>query len=159
MAQVTTLATYGTPVAYGLMAGLFGGAPVNEMDFALQLAGPVPTTFLPPYPTQQCQAAVQGVSIVIQVLDTNGNPVSLRAVTGMKLVTVRPNGVIVENPAAFYTNGLDGKMSIVSSASVPAGTGLDQAGIWYTQGRYVDSDGHTQFTTVGSFSVIANLGA
>lgn len=131
---------------------------MTTLQFSLSLAGPVVTSFSPPLPTQQCQLTDQGVSLVVLVLDSNGNPVNLRNASLLKIITVRPSGVIAENVATFYTNGFDGKMSFASSAQAPIGTGLDQVGEWLIQGKII-LGGNTQFTQVGYFSVNNNLGA
>lgn len=131
---------------------------MNLLNFSLQLAGPNQTSFIPVFPSQQCQVNDGGVIVVVQVLDSNSKPVNLRPATSLKIILVRPSGVSIETTATFYTNGFDGKMELTTASAIPYGTGLDEAGIWQIQGRIVTS-GNTQFTVIGSFSVNSNLGA
>lgn len=152
--QVTGLGAYG-----GVIPLTFYGVPfMSALSFTLQLAGPITTVFVPPFPSQQCHVSDQGVVLVVQVLDSAGNPVNLRLASEFKIITVRPSGTSIETVASFATNGLDGRMELVTSASSPLGTGLDEFGIWYVQGK-VKISGSTQFTAVGAFSVAENLGA
>lgn len=151
--QVTVSGTCGTtPIV------IFGAPFMSALDFSLQLAGPVSQDFVSPIPTQRCQLTDEGVSIVVQVLDSNGNPVNLRLTTSMVIILVRPSGVSIETKASYFTNGFDGKMAYNTGLSSPLGTGLDEFGAWAVQGKIVLS-GNTQFTAVGSFSVDNNLGA
>lgn len=131
---------------------------MNSLVFQLKLAGPVSTSFVPASPIQQCQATDQGIPLVIQVLDGSSNPVNLRLASSMEILVVRPSGVRISSVASFFTNGIDGQMAIVSNASVPGGTGLDEPGTWQIQGK-VKISGNTQFTLVGSFLIYSNLGA
>ena len=131
---------------------------MNSLMFSLSLAGPISPNFIPPYPTQQCQATDEGIQIVVEVLDGAGNPVNLRLASSMTILLVRPSGAGIETPASFFTNGLDGNMAFETGISSPLGTGLDEVGQWLLQGKIIVS-GNTQFTAVGSFQVNANLGA
>lgn len=152
--QVTVLGAYGGPVPI-----LLYGAPfMSTINFVLQLAGPITQTFSPSFPSQRAQVSDQGVSLVIQVMDSAGNPVNLRLASDIKMILVRPSGVSVEMTASLYTNGFNGQMSISTSAAAPYGTGLDEPGLWLVQGR-ITTSGNTQFTTVGAFAVDINLGA
>lgn len=131
---------------------------MSVMTFTLPLSGPVQTAFTSPIPTQQCQVSDEGVSLVVKVVDSDAEPVNLRLLTSMKIITVRPSGISIETPAVFFTNGLDGRMAIVTSSVLPYGTGLDEFGTWLVQGRIVSS-GNLQFTEIGAFYVGKNLGA
>ncbi len=131
---------------------------MSALNFSLQLAGPIAPKFLPPAPTAQCQVTDMGISIIVQVLDSSGNPVNLRTASSLTIITTRPSGVVTETKASFLTNGFDGNMYFVTSPSSPAGTGLDEVGIWQVQAKIVTS-GLTQFTTVGYFQTFGNLGA
>lgn len=131
---------------------------MSVLNFKLQLAGPVSPVFTPPLPVQQCHVSDEGVSLVAQVLDSSGSPVNLRMATLMKIITVRPSGVSVESDAEFFTNGLDGKMELVTGVSSPYGTGLDEMGAWAIQAK-IKIGGNTQFTESSAFLVYGNLGA
>lgn len=130
---------------------------MSLIQFQLQIAGPISTSFVPPFPVQQCHIDDQGVSVIVQVLDSLGSPVNLRQVQSKSIILVRPSGVSVEVPAAFLTNGFDGDMYFITSQTIPPGTGLDEEGIWLIQGKIV-VDGDTQYTAIGSFQVNSNLG-
>ena len=152
-AQVTSIGTSGSPVP---LSFLQGPPFMNSILFSLKLAGPVDVDFAPPLPTQRVQNTDQGISLIVQVLDGSGVPVNLRGATAQGIVLVRPSGVGVDVKAAFYTTGIDGKMSFVTGAASPLGTGLDEVGTWLVQG-HVTIAGHTQFTEVSAFIVNANL--
>lgn len=151
--QATTRGLYGGPFPFQT-AGVF----MNAMLFQLSLPGPIAQDFVPPLPSQQCQATDQGVSIVVQVIDTNGNPVNMRVASPLRIIVVRPSGNIAEVPANLYTNGLDGQIFFETGATTPYGAGLNEAGTWQVQGKFTIS-GETIFTTIGAFMVLANLGA
>lgn len=152
--QVTTLGAYGGPNPL-----TFYGVPfMSELNFRLQLAGPTSSLFAPPLPVQRCQVSDEGLSVVVQILDSAGNPVDLRGASSTRVIVVRPSGASVETNSEFYTNGLDGKIVLVTGTSTPYGTGIDEPGIWQIQGR-ITIDGSTQFTEVSAFSVYSNLGA
>lgn len=151
---VTALGAWGGPVPYSFA---YGEPLMITMLFPLKLAGDTPTDFSLVYPSQQCQVGDQGVLVSVQVLDSDGDPVSLRTATAMRLLLVRPSGATVAATATFSTNGFDGKMGFTSTAVVPAGTGLDEPGVWAVQGKFTIA-GVTQFTAVAAFAVIPNLG-
>lgn len=153
--QVTALSTNGCP---GLRLGLRSIAFMNTLTFALPLAGPISPLFSQARPSQRCQSTDQGVTVVVQVLDSSGDPVNIRAASARHILTMRPSGIAMPVPAALYTNGLDGKMSFDSAAVVPYGTGLSEVGVWQVQGKVVIG-GNTQYTSIGAFQVNANLGA
>lgn len=152
--QLTSLFFYGGPGSTALEGEEF----MSVLNFVLSLAGPLSTVFGLVRPSQQTQAYDDGVSIVVQVTDSNGVPVNLRPATKLKMLVTRPSGVAVELAAVFYTNGFDGKMSITTSDINPTGTGLDEFGTWQVQGK-LTLDGATQYTAVGAFLVNPNLGA
>lgn len=131
---------------------------MSALTFTLQLAGPISPSFAPPRPTQRCQLTDEGVSLIVQVIDSAGNPVNLRLASSKKILLVRPSGVKTEVSASYFTNGLDGQMFFASNQSVPLGTGLDEYGIWSIQAKITIS-GNTQFTATSAFSVGNNLGA
>lgn len=152
--QVTGSGSYGGPIPLS-----YYGAPfMNVLAFTLPLAGPVNTTFLPPLPTQQCQSTDGGVAVVVQAVDSAGNPVNLRNATKLAILTRSPGGTNVTTPAVYYTNGFDGKMYFNTGVGTPFGAGLSESGIWSIQGKFFISD-NLQFTTIGLFFVGSNLGA
>lgn len=151
--QLTSLFFYGGPGSTALEGEEF----MSVLNFVLSLSGPLAVVFAPVRPSQQAQAYDGGVGLVIQVLDSAGVQVNLRPATSLRMLVTRPSGVVVNLPAVFYTNGFDGKMSIVTSAINPTGTGLDEFGVYQVQGKLV-LDGATQYTTVGAFLVNPNLG-
>jgi len=130
---------------------------VTELDFSLQLAGQLPQDFAPPVPTQGCQVNDQDVSIVVQVVDADGSPVNLRPASAKRILLQRPSGVSVSVDAAFFTNGLDGKMYVVSDPETPLGTGLDEVGTWLVQG-FLTIGGSPRHTEVSAFLVLSNIG-
>lgn len=152
--QVTTFGTWGCPMP---LAYLQGAPFMSVLQFALQTAGPNSPDFAPPYPTQRCQVSDGGVDIVVQVLDGAGNPVNLRLATGLAILVVRPSGLSQSVPAAFFTNGLDGQMYFATGPTTPFGAGLNENGVWSIQGRIM-LNGNRIFTSIGYFSVKANLG-
>lgn len=95
---------------------------------------------------------------MVQVLDGAGNPVGLRGATGLQVITVRPSGLSVATPAAFYTNGFDGQMYFETGSGTPFGAGLLEHGVWQVQGKLV-LNGSVLYTSVGTFQVNDNLGA
>lgn len=131
---------------------------MSALIFPLQLAGPVSPLFTPVLPTKRCQATDQGLSVVVQVLGSDGNPVNLRLASAFSIITVRPSGVSIETKAVYTTNGLDGQMQYTSAVDAPLGTGIDEVGVWRVQGK-IRVSGSTQFTAIGAFSVGGNLGA
>lgn len=131
---------------------------MNVLSFTLPLSGSVNTTFLPPLPSQQCQATDGGISVVVQAIDSAKNPVNLRNATGLTIITLSPSGVVIETPAAYYTNGFDGQMYFATGPGTPFGAGLNESGIWSIQGKFSISS-QLQFTTIGLFFVGSNLGA
>lgn len=66
----------------------------------------------------------------------------------------KPDGTTVEFPAAFVTDGTDGKIQYVTAD----GTDLDQAGTWKVQG-VVTLPGAKIHSDIGKFKVLANLRA
>lgn len=152
--QVTSFGSFGSAIPLS-----FYGVPfMNALSFTLPLAGPVNTQFLPPLPSQQCQATDGGVAIVVQAVDSTGNPVNLRNATKLTIITRSPSGITIETPATYYTNGFDGQMSFNTGVGTPFGAGLNEYGIWSIQGKFFIS-GNVQFTTIGLFFVGSNLGA
>lgn len=151
--QVTTLGAYGGPVPLAL----YGAAFMNEISFVLPIAGAITSAFTAVRPSQKCQANDQGVTVVIQVVDSAGNPVNLRTATLKSILTLRPSGSAMPVAAGLYTNGFDGKMSFSSDDIVPYGNGLSEVGTWQVQGK-ITIAGDTVFTTVGAFSVGQNIG-
>lgn len=131
---------------------------MNLLEFSLVISGQISPSFRPVLPTQQCQQSSQGITVVVQVLDSDSNPVNLRLATSLRIITVRPSGVTLESAASLYTNGLDGKMAYTTSTTVPPGTGLDEVGTWLVQGKLTLS-GDVQYTSTGAFSILQNLGA
>lgn len=130
---------------------------MNTLNFPLNLAGPAPTVFASPYPTQQCQVSDGGIAIIVQVLDGSGDPVSLRLAARLEIVTVRPSGISLATPAHFFTNGFDGQMYFQTGVDTPFGAGLLEAGTWQVQGKFT-LNGEIQHTAIGAFAVNANLG-
>lgn len=152
MMQVTALGAYGGPVSI-----YYGVSFMNAMFFQLSLPSQTSPDFSPALPSQQCQATDQGVSIVVQVLDSSGKPVNLRPATGLRILVVRPGGAKASVPAALYGSGFDGQMAFSTGDGTPFGTGLDEPGTWLVQGKLTLA-GSTVFTTVGAFAVLQNLG-
>lgn len=120
------LSTFGGIVPNGSPQTL---TPPIEIDFALQAIG-LPQYFpTSPYQIQNLGLGNSGVKIVIQFLDENGNPLDVSKATKLTITIAQPDGSIQSAPAAFYTNGTDGKIAWVSGPS-----DLQDAGLYFVQG-------------------------
>lgn len=126
---------------------------MNELQFVLPVAGVVPLEFTPVVPGMNAQMLDRGLRIVVQMIDSNGLPVNIHTATTKLIKLQKPSGVKVDIPAAFVTNGYDGKLYFTTTNLVPP---LDQAGIWFVQSKIVMGT-VAKSTHLGSFEVLANI--
>lgn len=145
--QVTALGAYGGPVTS------YGDIFMSDLNFVLQLAGPVSVDFTRVFPSMVCRVADQGVRVIVQVVDSTGAPVNLRDATALKMKFLKPDGSKYDGVPVFLTNGFDGRIVITSTVSVPP---FDQSGQWFLQAEVVISS-VKQSTEWGSFEVEDNI--
>lgn len=126
-----------------------------DLDFVLQLAGPRAVDFEPVFPLLALRQSDQGIAMIVQVVDADGQPVNIRAATTKTIKLLKPNGATYDTAAQLLTNGADGKMYFVSSAVVPP---FDQTGEWWIQGKVIIG-GVAQSTQWSNFAVEPNIDA
>lgn len=150
LATVSTLGCFGCPVAApgAGVAPVVG--PVVELNFVLQLAGPVPHE-LQNFPPQGCQNSTPNVALQVQVVDQNGVAVDLSAATGILLWLLAPDGTTRLVPAKFVSNGLDGILQYVTTAQ-----DLNEAGLWQVQAQATFGT-QVLLTAWGSFQAFSNI--
>lgn len=116
----TKLGTYGA-----VATALVGGAPppLLTVAFALQCEG-LPQQF-PAVPQEQhLSAGNVGFQLQVQVLDEDGAAINLAAATALELLVKWPGGAQQVVPAAFVTNGTDGRVGAALGAGLGGGWGL-----------------------------------
>lgn len=145
--QLTALGAYGGPV------GSYGDIFMSDLNFVLQLAGPVKTDFSTVFPTMVCRVGDQGVRVIVQIVDSSGEPVNLRDATTLKMKFLKPDGSKYDGTPVFLTNGYDGKIVITSTGSIPP---FDQSGQWFLQAEAMISS-IKQSTEWGAFEVEDNI--
>lgn len=93
------------------------------------------------------------VGLVFQrtIKDPNGQVVNLQAYSTLELLFRDPDGVDRVKPAAFSTDGTDGRLQYTTVDG-----DLDRAGTWRIQ-AHVASATEDHYTEVGTFRVEANL--
>lgn len=142
----------GQPVS-GLSLG-FGGRAwrmpiVIPVNFSLQVAGAFQGTFVET--NDFCQIANAGVQLVVTVLDANGQPLNISGATSLKIGLQAPDGTQALVTASYVTNGIDGKLYYVTTAS-----DITEAGLWYVQAQFTIG-GAVLTTAWGQFEANANL--
>jgi len=141
---ITALASYGSvgmPYRFPIVI------PVN---FQLQIAGP----FNPPgfiVTTNFCQVANAGIQFIVQVLDENQNPLNISGATSLMLVFQNPDGSEFTRTAQYTSNGIDGNLYYVSTA-----TDFLEAGLCFVQAQVIVG-GAVLTTMQGQFAVNGNL--
>src|SRR3990172_6653069 len=153
MAEYLRVTYLGLPGCPGLALGQENYAFMSDMNFALQLAGPVQLTFQPVYPVQACRYADQGVRVIVAVVDGYGNPVDLRGASAKTIKFLKPDGTTYDATAVFLSNGYDGRVLFTSTSLLPP---FNQAGAWWVQAA-VTVGGKRQHTQWGAFSVERNI--
>jgi len=145
--QVTALGVYGGPVAS------YGDILMSDLNFVLQLAGPVKQDFSSVFPTMVCRVGDEGVRVIVQIVDSNGEAVNLRDASVLKMKFLKPGGQKYDGTPVFLTNGFDGKIVVTSSNTVPP---FDQSGQWFLQAEAMISS-IKQSTEWGAFEVEDNI--
>ena|SRR5687767_15131557 len=100
--------------------------------------------------TQSLQLGAIGALIVVTVKEDDV-VVNLSSVTSKSLVFKKPNGSSVTKTAAFFTDGIDGKLKYVTETGF-----LDVAGLWRIQADVVFPSGYDGPSEVGTFRVLKN---
>lgn len=126
---------------------------MTDINFILQLAGPCATDFTPISPRQCLREGDQGIRVLVQVVDGDGEALNIRPATSKLIKLMRPDGTSQDVPGVLYSSGADGKMYFVSSAVLPP---FDQVGEWFVQAKVVIG-GVSQSTKLGSFLVEQNI--
>jgi hypothetical protein len=148
------MAIIGQPITalaiYGAVGMPYPRPIVIPVDFALQVAGLLqPIGFVV---TQNfCQVANAGIQIIVEVLDDQLNALNLYGATGLVLAFQKPDGVQFTKTAQYLTNGIDGKIYYITTA-----TDFLEAGLWYIQAQVIIG-GSVLTTLWGQFEVNANL--
>lgn len=141
---ITSLGSGGYPV------GAWRHPIVIPVNFALQVAGQFqPTNFI--VTSNFCQIANAGIQIIVQVQDQNLNPLNVLGASAIVLAFQQPDGTQFNRNATFLTNGIDGSIYYVTTA-----TDILEAGLWYVQAQ-VTVGGATLTTLWGQFEANANL--
>ena len=104
---------------------MFGAtsSPILSVSFALQCEG-VPQQFSAPPQEQVLGLGNEGFELSVQVVDQDGQPVNVAAASTMELVVTWPGGQVQVVPAAFTTNGTDGRVGAAMAAGLGGGWGL-----------------------------------
>ena len=140
---ISGLGTWGGP------SGAWRFPIVIPLQFGLQVAGVFQGTFVST--GNFCQIANAGIQLIVQFLDANGDPLDISGATSLQIAIQQPDGSQVLKPAAYVTNGIDGQIYYVTTA-----TDLLEAGLCYVQGQVVVG-GSTLTTALGQFEANANL--
>lgn len=122
---------------------------VIPLQFLLQVAGMFLGTFV--VTNNFCQIKNAGIQLVITFLDENGNLLDIYGATNLTIALQAPDGTQTSFPAQYVTNGLDGQIFYVTTA-----TDLTEAGLWYVQGQ-VTIGGAVLTTALGQFEANSNL--
>ena len=122
---------------------------VIPLQFALQVAGVFQGTFVST--GNFCQVANAGIQLVVQFLDANGDPLDISGATSLQIAIQQPDGTQVLTAASYVSNGIDGQLYYVTTA-----TDLLEAGLCYVQGQVVVG-GSTLTTALGQFEASANI--
>jgi hypothetical protein len=145
--EVTALGAYGGCIAS--YTEIF----MSDLNFILQLAGPVSTDFSKIFPSMVCRVGDQGVRVIIQVTDFTGAPVIVRNASAILIKLLKPDGTTVDIAGVLLTNGYDGKIYLISTLTIPP---FDQSGQWFLQAE-ITIGGTKQSTEWGSFNVEGNI--
>ena len=128
---------------------------MSDLNFVLQLAGPHALEFVPITPKLALRVSDQGIRMIAQVVDGDGQAVNIRGASTKTLKLMRPDGTTYDAASALFSNGADGKMYFTSSASVPP---FSQVGEWWMQAKVIIA-GVAQSTKWANFAVEANIDA
>ena len=121
-----------------------------DMAMRLQIAGNFDGGFLLGVPVASALIAQAGdadVRLIIVVVDDTNTPVDLSQASALKIVILKPDLTSSVKTAALVTNGMDGMLSVMLSA-----TDLAEAGDYQAQAKFtIASAGKT--TRRGQFRV------
>ena len=106
---------------------------------------------------ETCQVMVRGYAeelIELTVTDQAGAIVDLSGMVSKDITLKKPNpdNTTVTKPAAFVTDGTDGKIEYKTTT-----TDLDVSGVWSAQGIVVDGAGDDNPTNIFKFAVLDRL--
>ncbi len=97
------------------------------------------------------QKGAIGTTILLTMLDEEGDALDLATATDLKVRIGNPDGTVVEHDALLHTDGIDGVLAYVTE-----GIDLDDVGTHKMQG-FATVDGEVKISTIASFKVLANL--
>lgn len=122
---------------------------VIPIQFELQVAGAFHGTFIST--GNFCQVANAGIQFIVRFLDADTNPIDISGSTVISVAFQKPDGTQVTLAAQYVTNGIDGEIYYVTTA-----TDILEAGLWYVQGQ-VTVGGSVLTTALGQFEAQVNL--
>jgi hypothetical protein len=137
----------GQTLGYG--GGAFRYPIVIPLQFALQVAGAFQGTFIST--SNFCQIANAGIELIVTFLDQNGDPLDISGATVLAIGLQAPDDTLSLKTAQYVTNGIDGKIYYVLTA-----TDILETGLWYCQGQ-VTVGGAILTTALGQFEAQPNL--
>jgi hypothetical protein len=120
------------------------------LSFVLPIAGPVPNVIEPPVP-QSCQNACPNVSLEVELVDQDGEPIDLSEASELQFWLRAPDGSFRPVPAAFSSNGIDGLISYLTTSA-----DLTEAGLWSIQAQ-ATFDTNVIVSRWGYFAVEPNV--
>lgn len=120
------------------------------VSFQLQVAGTPSLSFAAPTPNF-FQVANAGIQILVQLLDEDQEPLNISGATALTLAFQLPDGTLISKTASYLSNGIDGQIYYVTTAS-----DFIEAGLTYVQAQ-VTVGGATLTTAWAIFTVHANL--
>jgi len=100
---------------------------------------------------QSCQQGDVGVSLIVAVVDPNGDPIDLHTATSLKIRIGAPDNTSKDAVAGFLTDGSDGQIVYATQAG-----DLAQAGEYEIQG-IITMGGVTKSTAVSTLQVLGNI--
>lgn len=150
LAPLTSLSPCGVPGSGGGLGLPHVAGPLVTLAFTLPLAGPVPSDLELDAP-QSCQNSVPNVVLQVTVVDQDEQPIDVSAATSLQFWLRAPDGSPRPVPAAFASNGLDGKIQYVTSAE-----DLPEAGRWSLQAQLTFQT-QVLLTRWASFRAKANI--
>lgn len=146
--RVSGLCANGFPGGFAALLG--GAAPMIPLEFTLPVAGPITADFDSCLP-QQCQEDNDGIQLVVNVVDQNGDPVNLMTASSLEIRLLKPDGTTINKTATVLTSGVDGAVQYTTAAA-----DIAEAGTYEVQAAYVIS-GKTQTTRRARFRVGENI--
>lgn len=143
----------GQPISYlgsgGYPSGAWRYPLVIPLTFSVPVAGKVISDFTNSYQSFQAQNA--GIQLICVLLDANFNPLNLYGATSIALEFEMPSGDVFSRAASFLTNGMDGSIYYVTTA-----TDIVETGLCYMQAS-VTIGGSTLTSQWISFEAIPNI--